>query len=291
MRYQRMSTSERAFDYVNYGLMVILMLSIIGPFIYVALVSITNQTNINYMFADGNPITFEAYRSIFSEGSGLVRAFVVSFGRTVIGTALNLLVTVLIAYPLSKKYLPGRNQMVFYIVITILFSGGLIPSYLLTASLKLIDSYWVYILPSLVSAWYILLMRNFFMSIPESLEESARIDGAPDLTILFRIILPLSLPALATIGLFYAIGHWNSWIDAIMYMRSPDKFPLQLFLRRLIMENVNMGQLTGTGTERSLTPEAIKNAALLVTTLPIVLVYPFAQKYFVKGIMVGAIKG
>lgn len=291
MRFQRTSASERVFDYFNYAFMIVLMLSIIIPFVYVALVSVTNQTNINYMFADGNHITFEAYQAIFLKSSGLVKAFAVSFVRTGIGTALNLLVTALIAYPLSKKYLPGRNIMVFYIVITMLFSGGLIPSYLLTASLKLIDSYWVYVLPSLVSAWYILLMRNFFMSIPESLEESARIDGAPDMTILFRIILPLSMPALATIGLFYAISHWNSWIDAVMYMRSQDKYPLQMYLRRLIMENVNMGQFTDNSTARSLTPEAIKNATLLVTTIPIVMIYPFAQKYFVKGIMVGAIKG
>lgn len=295
MQIKRLTWGERWFELANMMIMLLLILSIIGPFVYVALVSITNQTNVSYMFAEGNSITFEAYRKILTNDSGLLQAFAVSVGRTILGTIMNLLFTVLLAYPLSKRYLPGRNYMVFYLVITILFGGGLIPGYLLVAQLGLIDNYLVYIIPGLVSAWYVLLMRNFFMAIPDSLEDAAKIDGASDWTILFRIVIPLSLPALASLGLFYAIIHWNSWVDAVMYMRTADKYPLQLFLRRLVMENVDMGNMAGgtigDGTAKKLTSEAIKNASLLVTTIPIVMVYPFVQKYFVKGIMVGAIKG
>jgi putative aldouronate transport system permease protein len=276
-------------------MMIVLMVSVIGPYIYVFLVSVTNQSNIGNMFAPGTEFTLEAYRRIFTESNHLIRAFAVSIGRTVVGTTLNLLVTALVAYALSKTYLPGRKIMVLYMLITILFSGGLIPTFLLISSLGLIDNYLVYILPGLVSAWYVLLMRNFFMNLSESLEEAAKIDGASDWLVLFRIALPLSLPVMATLGLFYAINHWNSWFDAILYMRSAHKFPLQFYLRQLVIEDMGLEQLTGLGKDETagvaITPDAIKNATILVATLPIVFVYPFVQKYFVKGIMVGAVKG
>lgn len=286
------SPASRAFDIINVSLMMLLLASIIGPFLYVLLVSLTNQTNISFMFGPGGGISFNAYTDLFANGERLLLAFAVSVGRTAIGSFVNLLFTVLIAYPLSRRYLPGKNYMVFYLVITMLFNGGVIPSYLLVAKLQLIDRFLVYFLPGLVSVWLVFIMRNFFMSIPVALEEAAKIDGAGDTFILFRIVLPLSMPALATLGMFYAIVHWNTWVDAVMYIRSAEKYPLHLYLQQLIMENKNMSEMVKRDTAtRPSTPEAIKNAVLLLSTLPIMLVYPFVQKYFIKGIMIGAIKG
>lgn len=290
----RLSAAERIFDGANNLFVFCLVLTIVFPYVYVIMVSVTNQTNIQLMLSAGNSFSLEAYRKILSVDNGLISAFKISVVRTAVGTFLNLIFSSLLAYPISRRYFPARNPITAYIVITMLFSGGLIPSYLVISSLKLIDSYLVYILPGLISAWNCIILRNFFMGIPDSIEESARIDGASDWTILFKIILPLSLPALATLGLFYAVGHWNAWFDAVVYMRSPEKYTLQVFLRRLVMENANMKALTGMEQEdpnRVLTPESIKNATVMVTTIPIILVYPFVQKYFVKGIMIGALKG
>lgn len=256
------------------------------------MVSITNETNIFYMFGKNVKISFDSYRILLFEDTTIIRAFFVSTSRVIAGVTLNLLFTSLLAYPLSRKYLPHRNKLNFYIVIPMLFSGGLIPTYLLVSSLKFIDSYWVYIIPGLINAWYAIILRNFFQSVPDSMEESAKIDGASDLLILFRIILPLSAPALATLGLFYAVDHWNAWFDAILYIRSPKKYPLQIFLRRLAVEQSNIQNIIQSDIgKRNVTPESIKCATLLITTVPIMLVYPFLQKYFAKGIMIGAIKG
>lgn len=209
--------------------------------------------------------------------------------RTVVGTLLTLLFMSLGAYPLSKKYLPHRGFYTMFIVATIFFSGGLIPSYLLVKSLGLIDSRWALIIPGLVSTYSMLILRNFFMSIPEELEDSAKIDGAGELRILFTLVVPLSKPVLATLALWSAVGHWNAWFDALLYLQDPHKMVLQTFLRKLVITPEGDPLLPTQDTFQ--TPETVKAAAIIFTAAPILIVYPFLQKYFVKGVMIGSLKG
>lgn len=283
-------TKNSLFDILNMVFMFLLMGSIIIPYFYVFMVSITNEILVEHFFSVNTRITFSAYKNVIFANKDFINAFIVSTGRTVIGTFLNILFTCMIAYVLSRRVLPGKNIILTMMVATMFFSGGLIPSYIINSLLKLNDNYLVYILPGLISAWNAIVMRNFFQSIPDALEEAAIMDGASHFRILFSIVIPLSMPAIASISLFYAVSHWNSWFDSIIYMRTTSKYTLQVFLRRLVMENANMQEFTGDTALIQLTPEAIKNASIIVTTLPIVMVYPFLQKYFVKGIMIGAIK-
>lgn len=213
--------------------------------------------------------------------------------RTIVGTFLTVLTTCMFAYPLSKKDLPHRSLITFLVLFTMLFGGGLVPTYLLIRNIRLIDSLWVYVLPGLTSAFNIIIVRNFFQSIPESLRESASIDGASDVRILFQIYMPLSKPVLATVSLWTAVAHWNAWFDALLYINSESKQVLQMFLRRIVIENstqlIEKGLVNPEVTQ--FTPETIKAATVIVTILPILLVYPFVQRYFVKGIMLGSVKG
>ena len=290
---KRISLGGTIFDNINIIFMFILMVTIVSPYIYIFLVSISNQTRLQHIFQKNTRISIESYKALFEAGSPVLRAFLVSVLRTVVGTTMNIIFTSLLAYPLSKKTLPGRNIMTFYIVITILFSGGLIPSYIVISSLGLVNKYLVYIIPTLISAWYTLLLRNFFMAIPDSLEDSAKMDGASALTILIRIVLPLSKPVLATLALFYAVGHWNAWFDGVVYIRNPNKYTLQVLLRRLIIVGSEQDLLNRMRdiTRTEIIPESLKSATLLISVVPIVLIYPFLQRYFIKGIMIGAIKG
>jgi putative aldouronate transport system permease protein len=209
--------------------------------------------------------------------------------RTVVGTFLTLLFMSMGAYPLSKKHLPHRNFYMMFIVVTMFFGGGLIPTYLLIKSLGLIDSRWALIIPGLISTYSMLILRNFFMSIPEELEDSAKIDGASELRILFTLVLPLSKPVLATLALWTAVGHWNAWFDALIYLQDQKLYVLQTFLRRLVI--TAEGDPLLPPKEEFATPETVKAAVIMFTALPILIVYPFLQKYFVKGVLVGSIKG
>jgi putative aldouronate transport system permease protein len=240
-------------------------------------------------------ITLEAYRK-FLTMDFVFTGYMNTVFRTVVGTFSSLFVMAFAAYALSKKYLPHVKFYTTLFIITIFFSGGLIPTYLLIRNLHLIDNIWVLVLGPLVNAFYLLILRNFFMSIPVELEESARIDGAGDIRIFFTIIMPMSLPALATIGLWQAVGHWNSWFDSLIYITSIDKQVISVHIRRLVIEqNAAMNEmLTGLTTQQAKdmpTPETMRAAAIMVTILPILCVYPFIQKYFVQGVMVGAVKG
>ncbi|MCA0755411.1 carbohydrate ABC transporter permease [Paenibacillus sp. N4] len=209
--------------------------------------------------------------------------------RTVVGTLLTLVFLSLGAYPLSRKYLPHRGFYTMFIVVTMFFGGGLIPTYLLIKGLGLINSLWVYVIPGLISTFNLLILRNFFMGIPEELEDSAKIDGANDLRILFTIVIPLSKPVLATLALWSAVGHWNAWFDAMLYMQDQSKIVLQLFLRRLVITAEGDPMLPVPTNEQA--PEMVKAAIIMFTALPILMVYPFLQRFFVKGIMVGSLKG
>jgi putative aldouronate transport system permease protein len=236
-------------------------------------------------------IDFGAYDMLLNRGMIIYNAYKVTLFRITVGTFLNLLFTATLAYGLSRRTLPGRNGLVLIIFITMIFQGGLIPTYMLIDRLGLKDTLWVLVIPGLISAWNLFIMRNFFMALPEELEESAIIDGATPAMILWKIVIPLSMPAIATIGLFYTVHHWNDWFGASIYINSQSKLPIQVVMRNILLSGLLQDE-TQVEYIRDPPPAAsLKSAVVIISTLPILFVYPFIQKYFVKGMMVGSIKG
>jgi putative aldouronate transport system permease protein len=281
---------------------IIIILVILGlitalPMINVLAISFSQgyAINQNPLMLIPHAFTLEAYKYIF-DTPVLIKSFGITVFVTVVGTFLNLLFTITAAYGLSKTHIPGYKLCMWFIVVPMLFGAGLIPTYILLKNLHLIDSVWVMIIPALVSPFNLILMRNFFWSIPESLDESARIDGASDFQILWHIIVPLSLPVIATVGLFYGVAHWNDFFTGLFFINDNSKWPLQVVLRTIIVEQ-NMIGMGGASTQVNdinkivITPQNIKAASIIFAIVPIMLVYPFLQKYFVKGIMLGSIKG
>lgn len=291
---QKASKGEKVFDIFNYIFMFILCLTTLYPFLYLLSNSLAStevaQTQINII---PKSITLENYKRVLAN-SLIASGYYNTILRTVIGTLLGLVVTFALAYPLSKRYFPNRNFWTAIIVFTMFFSGGLIPTYLLVRNLNLMNTIWALILPELVSAYNFVIVRNYMMSLPESIEESARIDGANDITILLRIILPICKPIIATIALWIAVWHWNSWFDSMIYSQKAEKQVVQLVMRRVVLEGsqqvMDMTSMDESGL-RAVTPESLKAATVMITTIPILLVYPFIQKYFVKGVMMGSLKG
>lgn len=286
---------ERLFQTANRIFLIVISLITLFPFYYVFVVSFTEPSE----FIKGGIILFPktwttvSYEYLFS-AKVFMHSILNSGFLAVVGTSLSLLVTSGLAYMLSRKRLVGRRIILLLIVITILFSPGLIPHYLLVRGLGLINSIWALIIPVLSSGWYVLLMKGFFDSIPESLEEAATIDGCNDIGIWLRIILPLSLPAMAAFGLFFAVGYWNTYFSAVLYINNPAKWPLQIVLQNLLVDPHMAGgadAVTISPEQMNLAPEGLKMAAIVITTIPILLVYPFLQKHFAKGAMVGSVKG
>jgi len=237
-------------------------------------------------------LTLDAYETILSSRV-IPRALRVTVTVTLAGTFLNLLVTMLLAYPLSKKYLPGRNPVLLALVFTMLFSGGLIPLYLVVRATGLINTLWALIIPGLVSTFNLLIMKTYFENLPAEVEESAKVDGCGDLQTLVRIVLPLSAPIMATLGLFYGVNHWNAYFQGIMYLNDRALYPLQVVLRNMI-QTPNVSQelmVTNPTMIQQLPPETVKMAAVVVAMAPVMAVYPFLQRYFIKGMLLGAIKG
>ncbi|WP_244244650.1 carbohydrate ABC transporter permease [Marinilactibacillus kalidii] len=237
------------------------------------------------------PETFSlnAYRYILSTPT-IFRSLGVTIFVTVAGTITSMILTSMMAYGLSRRYLPGRRVMNFLVVFTMLFSGGMIPTFLVVNSLGLIDSLWSMILPIAINAFNMIIMRNFFQGLPMSLEESAKMDGASDFLIFRKIMLPLAMPSVATISLFYAVAYWNTYMNAILYINDSAKWPIQILLRQIVIVSSGM---QGEGVAVDVIPPAqsIKMAVIVVATVPMLLVYPFVQKYFVKGALVGSVKG
>ncbi|MBT2757842.1 carbohydrate ABC transporter permease [Mesobacillus foraminis] len=274
----------------------LIALSMVFPFIYVLAVSLTDASAYN-----GNSLNFwpkdwslEAYKIIFT-GEGFMDALKSTVFITGIGTPLVVVVSCMFAYMLSKKTLPARKMMLTLITFTLLFSPGLIPNYLLIKNLGLLDSLWAVILVGSANAWTILVMKSFFQSIPAELEESAKIDGCSDLGVFFKIILPLSKPMLAAFSLFTAVGYWNTYFNAIIYITDPSKWPLQVFLQQVVISS-NIGEFLSTGIQEvqqkvPVPTEVLQMAAVVVVTLPVIIVYPFLQKHFAKGVMIGSVKG
>ncbi|MBO9606754.1 MAG: carbohydrate ABC transporter permease [Paenibacillaceae bacterium] len=296
MQANRGGNGEKAFQAFNYALLTLISLSFIVPFVVVLSSSLVSESE---LIRRGSFILFPqrfhpaAYEALLSKGSLLYNAYGITLMRVGVGTLLNLAFTAMMAYGLSRRQLPGRKAIMAAVLVTMLIGGGLVPNYLLMKSLHLLDTFWVMIVPGLISAWNMIIMRNFFMQIPEGLEESATIDGASPLAILARIVVPLSKPTFVTIGLFYAVGHWNAWFDAAIYINDTRLRPLQLFLRQIVLSMTSEDLKTPyiAGMSEKPTAQSLKSAAIIVTTLPIVCVYPFLQKHFAKGVLTGSIKG
>jgi len=228
------------------------------------------------------------YKRAFHSIGGIARALLISVETTVLGTALSMLLTCCGAYTLSKKDLPGRSILFRILVFTMFFSGGLVPFYILVRNLKLNDTILALTLPVAISTYNLIIMKNYFAGLPVSLEESAKIDGYNDIQILFRIIIPISRPVIAAISLFYAVGYWNDYFMATLFISSNKMFPLQIVLRQMIIQNLVLAQV-GVQTAGS-NPEQFKMACIIIGIIPVLCVYPFVQKYFTKGIMLGAVK-
>ena len=286
----------RIFDVVNYIVLTLVALTTIAPFIYIIGASFATEYELAQrpLLIIPHEISFNAYEYIFSTNK-IVSGFKNSIFITVAGTVINLFFTVTMAYAISKTRLRGRNFFLNMVIFSMFFGGGMIPSYIVTANmLNLKDTYWSVLLPGAISAYNMMIVKNFFQGIPQELEESASMDGCTDVGILWKIVLPLSLPVLATFGLFYAVGHWNSYFGAMIYMPGArEKWPLQVLLREIIiLSNATVADSSALDPEFVQPPEqSVKMAVIVVSTVPIMCIYPFLQKYFVKGVMVGALKG
>jgi putative aldouronate transport system permease protein len=289
----RMSRGEKIFQSINLVLLLALAIATLFPFLYVVSVSLTPlEVLAKYGSFQVIPrvITFDAYRYLLSTGL-IPRAFLNSVTITVLGTTVNLVLTTLTAYPLSRKRLPGRTFWLVFVLIPMLFSGGLVPLFILVRSLGLLNTYWAVVLPGAIWTYNLLVMKSFFESLPEEILESARIDGANDFRILMRIVLPLSKPVLATLGLFYAVGHWNGFFYPLMFLSDAKLQPLQVILRNVLLD-LMMDDLPEVLEKLELLPgQTLKMAAIVLSVLPLLVVYPWIQKYFTKGVLLGAIKG
>ena len=293
------SRGERIFGYFNYAALAIVSFFFLIPFLAVlgtSFVGFEEWTRRGSFILLPERIDLSAYTLLLSTGSAVVHAFGVTLFRVFVGTFLNLVFTATLAYVLARRALPGRTGLTVLVFFTMIFSGGLIPTFVLVDYLGLLDSVWALIIPGLINPWYLLIMRNFFMGVPPELEEAAIMDGASPPTILWKVFLPLSLPSISTIGLFYAVWHWNSWFDAAIYLISSSKFPVQLVLRAVIYYGTASSHSDITHlihSEADIMPPAqtLRSAMIIVCTVPILIVYPFIQKYFVKGALIGAIKG
>lgn len=277
---------SRLFDSFNHLFLGLVGLAMFLPFVYVVITSFSSQSTVW-----PTEFTLDTYKYIFST-STFVRSIGVSAYITLIGTALSLLTTALMAYSLSYKVLPGRSGILLMVLFTMLFQGGLIPSYFVVKNLHMLDTTWALMIPGLVSAFYLIVLRDFFTGVPQELIESAKIDGAHELTVLLRIVLPLSLPALAAFGLFYAVGIWNQYFNAILYINNPEKWPVQVILRQIVLlASGGLGDSGNAGESVAYYGQGVKMAVIVVSTLPIMVVYPFLQKHFAKGALLGSVKG
>jgi multiple sugar transport system permease protein/putative aldouronate transport system permease protein len=237
-----------------------------------------------------NQITFGAYQAVLA-GGVVTRAFVISVLVTVVGTAISLFSTTTLAYALSRRGSFGHRPLLMVVLFALLFTPGIIPSYLIVKYLGLLNSYWSLIIPTAVNAFNVIVMRAFFMRLPQDLIDSARIDGASEATILRRVVLPLSKAAIAVIGLFYAVSYWNAFFNALLYINDTSKWPLQLILRTYVVNNSELGASQLGGNEALPPQQSLQMAILVISVVPILLVYPFLQRHFAKGVLTGAIKG
>jgi putative aldouronate transport system permease protein len=295
----KLTGSERI--YQTFSIVIVSLLSIISfyPVLYIIGLSLTGEQEWllrkGFIFWPTSPTLIGYNTLLVRQGSYVLRAFTVSVLRTIIGTMLTLTMTVVTGYVLSRRNIPGKRIMLFGLLFTILFGGGLIPTYLVVRDTGLLNKLWALVIPGLVYNWGVLVFRQFFENIPQEIEESALVDGAGEFALMTKIILPMSTAAMAAIGLFIAVGHWNSWFDAMIYIKNRNLYPIQLLLRNLLLATtqielvLGVSQVVDAGV-RSPTI-SLKMAVAVIGTLPILCVYPFLQKYFIKGVYMGSVKG
>ncbi|GGD88389.1 carbohydrate ABC transporter permease [Paenibacillus nasutitermitis] len=288
------SLGDKLFYQINALILGLIALSCLLPIIHVAALSLSDPHYIVSGSVSFWPrgLSFDSY-NLLMNGTRIIQSFVNSVVITVVGVALSLAFTVLAAYPLSRSYMYGRRFFTLAIVFTMLFSGGMIPTYLVVKSLGLMNTYGAIWLPALISTYYMLIMRSFFVNIPGELEEAARIDGCGEFRYMMRIVLPLSLPVIATVSLFYAVGYWNSFISVLLYIQDIEKYNLAVLVQRMIRSQSLLQEINNLPVQEqtAVTPEGIKSAGIIVMVIPMLIIYPFLQKYFIKGVMIGAIKG
>lgn len=289
---RRNSRGEQAFSVGNYIFLSIISFSMVYPFLYVVSASMSSADAVitgKVLFLP-KELTLDAYRRVFSEPS-LWISYANSFFYTIFGTAVNIVFTICGAYPLSKKRLRGRTVITFFVALTLWFKAGMIPFFLNIRDMGLLDQRVAILIAFACGTFYVILMRTYFQSIPDSLEESAKMDGASDLNVLIRIMLPLSVPALMTIGLYYAVQRWNGYFWSMVILRDINKVPLQVLLRKLIVEMEVSEEMMGGVDMMMVSQETVIYATIVIAVIPMMLAYPFIQKYFVKGVMIGSIKG
>lgn len=286
--------NEMIFDWLNALFMLAMVVITIYPFWYVIMASLSNSSQLigarGWMLIPKG-FSVEAYKAVL-KNPNIISGYRTTIFVVVVGTTINILMTSIGAFVLTRKKFAIKKFMERMMIFTMYFSGGMIPSYLLVYKfLGLGDSVWALILPTAISTYNLLIMRTSFDSIPYSLEESAKIDGANDFVVFLRIVMPLSKAILAVMVLFYGVAHWNAWFNAMLYIRTRDHYPLQLILREILLIN-SMDSMIGdvSGADKYMIGESIKYATIVVATLPILFIYPFIQKYFVKGVMIGAVK-
>ncbi|MDQ0897714.1 carbohydrate ABC transporter permease [Paenibacillus sp. V4I7] len=292
MVFRRMTLGGLAFSCINALVLGLIVVMTLYPFLYVVSASLSEQLYIQQGRIGIIPMGFqlEAYKRVL-EFPMLGRSYLNTILYTALGTAISLVLTVCAAYPMSRRDLPGRKLMTSIVLIPMLFGGGLIPTFLVVNALGMRDSIWAIVIPAAVTSFYVFIQRTFFEQIPLELEDAAKIDGCSMVQTLFKIILPLALPSLVTIGLFYAVNEWNSFFPAMIYLNDEKLFPVQILLRAIVIQNQTDQVLVDVFDDKNLLSESIKYSTLVVATLPILIVYPFIQKYFVQGSMMGSIKG
>ncbi|ACT00392.1 carbohydrate ABC transporter permease [Paenibacillus sp. JDR-2] len=286
--------ASRSFDVINTLAILLFVLICLAPFIHIIAISLSSSRAIMSGDVSIYPveINWGAYKQVVTDMS-MIRSLGFTILLTVLFTVLCMVMSIAAAYPLAKTKLKGRKVVMFIIIITMFFSGGIIPEYMLVRNLHLLDSIWALVLPGLISPFYLIILITFIQNIPDSLEESAEIDGSSYFRTLMSIIVPLSMPVIATLSLFYAVGRWNGFTDTLMYITSPELYPLQLKLYQLVQNNMVTDLIAAEGASgrQMLQPESLKAASVIFATVPILIVYPWLQRYFVNGVMLGAVKG
>jgi putative aldouronate transport system permease protein len=292
MAVNKSTPAGRVFDTVNIVVLVALAVVTILPFIYVTAGSFAKESELTErsFFLWPREFVTGTYRYIFSTDT-FVRSLLVTVAVTAVGMIIQVLLTFTMAYPLAKRHLPGRNLLLNVVIFTMVFSGGLIPTYLIVRELGLLDTYWALILPLAINPFYLIIVKNFFQELPEELQEAAQIDGCTELGVFWRIVLPLSKPIIATMGLFYAVFIWNDFMSPLLYIDDSRKWTLQMFVRQVTVSS-DMANTLGQIDPNYIPPEqGLKFSVIVVATLPILLLYPFLQRHFAKGILIGSVKG
>lgn len=285
------SAGSRLFDVLNAALLVGLAVVTVLPLLYVLAGSFAGEAEIasRPFFLWPEKFVTTTYDFIFGTDT-FVRALLTTIGVTAVGTLVQVALTLTMAYPLSRSHLPGRTLVLNLVIFTLVFSGGIIPTYLVVRDLGLLDSYWALILPLAINPFYLIIVKTFFQALPEALEEAARIDGANDLNVFLRIVLPLSKPIIATFSLFYAVGIWNDYMSPLLYIADTDKWTLQVLVRQLTAPNADSANALDALAGTAFPEQGVKFAVVVIATLPILLVYPFLQKHFAKGVLIGSVK-